>query len=255
MVDLKFGMVLADTIRSKAYLNELLVAKIYPSFCLVMQNSLSGIAAGQVPSGFYEKLPKLSDLDRSLVGRWLDLDLDIPLPDILKRHGIRFTSVETKTINCDAVRDCLEARREKLFVFSGFGGNIISSSILSLDMKFLHIHGGYVPNFKGSTTNYYSLLAEGQLGASAIFLTKDLDSGPVLHREKFPRPDDPELIDYFIDPGLRARVLRDTLVKLDQMPSLFDTAVTVAGGETYFIIHPVLKHLAILGYEMQQQSG
>ena len=52
-------------------------------------------------------------------------------------------------------------------------------------MKFLHIHGGYVPAFKGSTTNYYSLLAEGQLGASAIFLTEDLDSGPKLHRQKF----------------------------------------------------------------------
>ena len=181
--------------------------------------------------------------------------MDVPLTDILKQHGISFTLVETGTINCDAVRGCLEARREKVFVFSGFGGNIVSPSILSLDMKFLHIHGGYVPAFKGSTTNYYSLLAEGQLGASAIFLTEDLDSGPVLHRQKFPRPDDPELIDYFIDPGLRARVLRDTLIKLDKMPSLLEEAEPVAGGETYFIIHPVLKHLAILGYEMEQQSG
>ena len=49
MADLEFGMVLADTIRSKAYLNELLVAEIYPSFCLVMQNSGPGVAAGQVP--------------------------------------------------------------------------------------------------------------------------------------------------------------------------------------------------------------
>ena len=46
MADLEFGMVLADTIRSKVYLNELLLAEIYPSFCLVMQNIGSGIAAG-----------------------------------------------------------------------------------------------------------------------------------------------------------------------------------------------------------------
>lgn len=153
------------------------------------------------------------------------------------------------------MRGFLEARREKVFVFSGFGGNIVSSSILSLDMKFLYIHGGDVPAFLGSTTNYYSLLTEGQLGGSAIFLTEDLDSGPVLQRQKFPRPDDPELIDYFIDPGLRARVLTDMLIKLDKMPSLLEEAEPVAGGETYFIIHPVLKHLAILGYETEQQSG
>ena len=254
MTDLKFGMILADTIRSKAYLNELLIAEIYPSFCLVMLNDGRTIAAGQVPAGIYEKLPQLSDLDRSLIGDWLDRELDIPLTDILENHGISFRSIHTRTINCESVHSCLEARNEKLFVFSGFGGNIISSSILSLDIKFLHIHGGYIPAFKGSTTNYYSLLDEGQLGASAIFLTEDLDSGPVLHRQKFPRPDDPEMIDYFIDPGLRARVLREALIKLDKMPGLFEEAQPIAGGETYFIIHPVLKHLAILGYEKGHQT-
>ncbi len=72
MADLEFGMVLADSIRSKAYLNELLIAKIYPSIYLVMQNSGSGIAAGQVPSGFYDELPQLSLIwtDLLLAGGW-----------------------------------------------------------------------------------------------------------------------------------------------------------------------------------------
>ena len=208
-----------------------------------------------MPSGFYGKLAQLSDLGRSLIGRLLDLELDVPLKDTLKQHGISFTSVETGTNNCDAAHGFLEARREKLFVFLGFDGNIVSPSILSFVMKSLHIHDGYVRAFKGSTTNYYGILAEDPIGAAVIFLTENLDSGPVLHRQTFPRPDDPELINYFIDPGLCARVLRDTLIKLDKMPRLLEEAEPVAGGETYFIIHQVLKHLAILEYEMEQQSG
>ncbi len=147
------------------------------------------------------------------------------------------------------MRSCLEAQNEKLFVFSGFAGNIVSSLTLSLNIKFLHIHEGYSPAFKDSTTNYFSLLDEGQLGAVAIFLTEDLDSGLVIHRQKFPRSDDLEMSDYFIDQDLRARVLREASIKLDKAPIPLNQAQSVAGGETYFIIHPVHKHLAILGYE------
>ena len=83
----------------------------------------------------------------------------------------------------------------------------------------------------------------------AIFLTEDFDSGPVIHRQKIPRSDDLEMIDYFIDQALRARVLREASIKLDEAPIQPNQAQSVAGGETYFIIHPVHKHLAILGYE------
>ena len=42
---------------------------------------------------------------------------------------------------------------------------------LNIEKKFLHVHGGYLPDYKGSTTNYYSLINENTIGASAIFLT------------------------------------------------------------------------------------
>ena len=48
---------------------------------------------------------------------------------------------------------------------------LLKEKILDTGKKFLHIHGGYLPDYKGSTTNYYSLINENTIGASAIFLT------------------------------------------------------------------------------------
>ena len=77
--------------------------------------------------------------------------------------------------------------------------------------KFLHVHGGFLPDYKGSTTNYYSLLAEGSVGATAIFLTVEIDSGPILNRCKFPVPPDTLEIDHIYDSAARAKVLIQTL--------------------------------------------
>ena len=45
----------------------------------------------------------------------------------------------------------------------------ILRKILSLEKYYLHIHGGPLPQYRGSTTKYYSLLKSNTVGASAIF--------------------------------------------------------------------------------------
>ena len=108
------------------------------------------------------------------------------------------------------------------------------------------MHGGYLPDFKGSTNNYYSLLAEGTIGASAIFLTPEIDGGPVIRRRRFAPPAQRTRIDHIYDSAARARVLVDTLeawrIHGDWVFELPNNSL----GDTYYIIHPVLKHLAIL---------
>jgi methionyl-tRNA formyltransferase len=112
----------------------------------------------------------------------------------------------------------------------------------------LHVHGGYLPDYKGSTTNYYSIILDNECGASSIFMNREIDSGPIIIRRKFPPPDDRSQLDYVYDPIIRAKVLLETIRaylkwgaewKYDQQNN--------EGGETYFVMHPLLRHIAILG--------
>ena len=138
-------------------------------------------------------------------------------------------------------------RAENIFIFSGYGGVLLKEKILDCGKKFLHIHGGYLPDYKGSTTNYYSLIDDNTIGASAIFLTKDIDCGPVLLRKKFTPPNDRTEIDHSSDSEARAKVLIECLQNYVNSGNWEYELKNNIGGETFYIIHPVLKHLAILG--------
>ena len=123
---------------------------------------------------------------------------------------------------------------------------MLKDKILDAGKKFLHIHGGYLPDYKGSTTNYYSLIDENTIGASAIFLTKEIDCGPILLRKKFSPPKDRTEIDHNSDSEARAKVLIECLQNYVNSGSWEYELENNHGGETFYIIHPVLKHLAIL---------
>ena len=100
----------------------------------------------------------------------------------------RFEIAPNGNINSDEIIKIIESRLEQVFIFSGYGGVLLEDRILDTGKKFLHVHGGYLPDYKGSTTNYYSLIDENTIGASAIFLTKEIDCGPILLRKKFLPP-------------------------------------------------------------------
>ena len=112
--------------------------------------------------------------------------------------------------------------------------------------RFLHVHGGYLPDYKGSTTNYYSLLDGNNMGATSIFLSEEIDSGPILVKKQFPAPDDRKDIDHFYDSILRAKVLVDTLKEYSMNGKFIFGENTNGKGETYYIIHPVLKTAYLL---------
>lgn len=116
---------------------------------------------------------------------------------------------------------------------------------------------GRTPDFKGSTCFYYSLLAEKQMGVSCFFMAVGLDEGETLTQRSF-LPVRGVDIDNIFDPWMRAQTLVTAIksyivLKLNlSSPNLFQehdkkfTPVPQGGeGETYFIIHPVLKTIAI----------
>ena len=219
-------MVAADTTRTKYYLEELIKNELLPAYVLLLFNSSKKLLPGQQSS-------KLAD----------------EIVSLLKASNINFYIANNNSINSDEVVQIVADRDELVFIFSGFGGILLNDNILNSGKNILHIHGGYLPDYKGSTTNYYSLIEENKIGASAIFLTKEIDCGPILLRRKFPAPIDRKDIDHIYDSKVRAKVLIETLNRyVDEGNWSFELENNV-GGETYYIIHPVLKHLSIIANE------
>jgi len=218
------GMIAADTSRTIYYLDGLIKERMFPEFVLVLINKDEQLLPGQ----------ENSKSENKLIG-------------LLEFNNIPYKISEDKNINSNEVVQLIGSRHESIFIFSGFGGVLLREDILSTGKKFLHIHGGYLPDFKGSTTNYFSLIHENTIGASSIFLTKDIDCGPVLLRKKFSPPQDRTEIDHISDSEARVNVLIETLKKYINDGMFSFELERNTGGETYYIIHPVLKHIAILG--------
>ncbi len=218
------AMVAADTTRTICYLEKLAENKLLPNFVVVLIAEDNKVLPGQKNLKSKNKIFK-----------------------ILESNRIQYTVSPDKDINSKAVIDIIKNRPESTFIFSGFGGVLLKKNILNTGKNFLHVHGGYLPDFKGSTTNYFSLIIEDTIGASSIFLTKDIDSGPIIYRKKFPSPKDRKNIDHITDSEARAYVLIETLEEYIKNNDFEVNNSDNKGGETYHIIHPVLKHIAILG--------
>ena len=217
------AMVAADTIRTKYYIEELIKSNLQPHYVLLLLNKNDQLLPGQ----------KVIKFENELINLLVDSD-------------INYSIAPNENINSVEVINIIENRSERYFIFSGYGGVLLKESILDIGKKFLHIHGGYLPDYKGSTTNYYSLINENIIGASAIFLTKKIDCGPIILRKKFSPPSDRTEIDYNSDSEARAKVLIKCLQNYVNSGSWKYELERNSGGETFYIIHPILKHIAIL---------
>ena len=90
------------------------------------------------------------------------------------------------------------------------GGGILKNQILNLSTKFIHLHPGITPYYRGSTCFYYSILKENYAGVTAYIMDKNLDTGPILFQKKFQKPNHKYLDDVF-DPYIRSETLIELL--------------------------------------------
>lgn len=235
------GLVLVENNRSRAYLQRMIFNGLKPGFVLILK-SVDGIQqAGQRPIGSGLVSDPMIEKDGFYIRE------NETLEDTINRNSIEHFQILTTDINCDEVIEFLKGRPEEVFVPSVAGGVILGKKILGIGKKFLHIHPGLVPSYRGSTTIYYSLLRENKVGASAIFMSPRIDEGDVLDRKEFSPPEDRTQIDYLYDPLVRSDLLVTILNNYVKYPVWTTCAQAASKDPVYYIIHPVLKHLAILG--------
>ena len=233
-------MIAADTTRSKAYAYALSIAGIKIQRVLFMEKMEPGRADGNIPPSCDSRVVNgvyLPDLKRSFIDVCEEVADSIDL------------------INCDGIKDpqveeYLQTFNPALVIYSGFGGEIVPARLLSMNIPFLHIHAGWLPDYRGSTTVYYSLLQDGLCGVSAILLDPKIDNGPIVAQHHYPPPPPGVDVDYLYDNAIRADLLVRVLSKWLIKHNFDDVKSQIHGeGETYYVIHPVLKHLALIGLE------
>ncbi len=237
----EFALLASDTARTKAYLQIMIREEKMPGICIVYSENVL-------------QMQKEAEMYRQGSGEKKYFDIDIPILYSLQRADIPYVLVENKDINSQQMKTALKGLDQKYLIYSGYGGYILKPDLFRLNKKFIHIHAGLLPQYRGSTTVYYSFLQEGTFGATAIFLSEGIDEGEIITWDTFNVPKEAVNIDYIYEPYIRSRVLMKVINKYLEDNRLEGKNQEGEGAETYFIIHPVLKHLAMLGIEKIQEG-
>jgi methionyl-tRNA formyltransferase len=243
---IKTIFIAANTPRSRAYAQAFLAKGISVDRVIVFDRT-----DGRQPG-------KTSDThEGGASGSVLIPDLSVPLEETLQQISDEIVHIEAENINDPGVLDAVtKAARENFdfVVYSGYGGQIISPQLLDAGLPFLHAHSGWLPEYPGSTTIYYSLIDSNGCGVSIIEMAPDIDQGPILARQNFPAPSQDIDIDYIYDSAIRADLMSDLVLSWREngKPEII-VRPPEATQPNYYVIHPLLKHIALLSLEDQEQ--
>lgn len=233
----------SDTARSQGYAQAMVDAG-YKVDVAVVVTKPEGIALGKIGKG-----DQVKERTTALGGVFIP-DFTVPLQDSAAALADKVITVQTGTVNDAEVIEVIRDTKAGLAIYSGFGGEIVSTAALEAGPRLLHMHSGYLPDYRGSTTVYYSLLAEGRCGVSAILLKEQIDTGEMVKREWYPAPPSGMDTDYTYDVAIRS----DTLLKVLDEWRVAEEFKAIEhqnpdAGDVYYVIHPLLKHLAIMGLD------
>lgn len=254
-----FGLLYFPSPRAAAYMQVLAERQCLPEHVVIMQS---------------DRLQRAIEIidDHPLANQFFDLHFNIE--QFCITHNLPYTNVACKDINSLEISSVLTNSSVKHWIFSG--GGILKSPLFSLGKQFWHWHPGDLPEVKGSTCFYYSLLHNQQLIVSAFRMNDQIDAGEPQKRSSFRLNIHPDhlttaFMDVVVDPWVRALSLQHCLQKacfFDELPSVASHPEILRSSlETYstieqlsadpnsttppltdrpcYIIHPLLRWLAI----------
>lgn len=241
---IEFSMLLVNNNRSKAYLQNLVRNGIFPKKIIFLDDGAAKFVEQTEYDKFFQKGSK-----QTLLTRLDDIGMEFNekehVLDTVEKFNIDCVDIGCIDVNSDIVIAELLKISEEFVLYSGPGGMILREKILSIGKKFIHAHSGWLPRFRGSTTIYYEMLAGRKIGCSVIILNNELDGGDILYRAEYDISEKSVDIDYALDPLIRARTLLDFFHNGRQEK----IKQNANDGLTFYIIHPLLKHCAILKYK------
>lgn len=177
-------------------------------------------------------------------------DLNYSIEQFSQTFTTKIIHCDSTHINDEKLKVLLDSLNIENWLFSG--GGIIKVALLQHHYRFLHIHPGQLPEVKGSTCFYYSLLMNQSLAASAFFMQEQLDTGEAIAICQFSINLDketltPSFLDNIIDPWIRSKTLQKVLAywEKDKQKTLINR-IKIPTNRAYYVAHPILRSLAIL---------
>ncbi|MEZ5596000.1 MAG: hypothetical protein R3E84_06340 [Pseudomonadales bacterium] len=192
-------------------------------------------------------------------GLWYP-DIHTPLDALCGEYDLPLIVVDAPSINAPEVVNVLRRCPGDLGVFAGRGGEIVDKRTLEAAPRLLHMHPGPLPDMRGSTTLYYAILQQQPVTVTGIVLAPEIDAGPIVHSRRFDWPPAGIDVDQLYDTAIRAATLVDIIRGYTSNGALIEQPQPAAStsaddGMMYFVIHPVLKHLALLAVEQGRQPA
>ena len=224
---MSIGIILTPDNRSKAYIQKILENNLKLDHIIFMNDN---------------KIEKKYSDDIVDTSKKFGFDISKPVINTLSENKIDFKEFSFVDINNHELKKYIDSISVDNLIFSG--GGILKDEILSSNVNFIHFHPGITPEYRGSTCFYYSILNQNHAGVTAFFMDKTLDTGDIIFQKKFEKPSHPYLDEIF-DPYIRSETLIE-VIKTNRLSSSNFIKQDVTSGETYYIIHPVLKHISIL---------
>lgn len=133
------------------------------------------------------------------------------------------------------------------------GGGIVPKKILELgNLKFIHVHPGFLPDIRGADCVLWSTLVKGRTSATSFYMAPGIDDGDIIHSCYLPDL----YFDYdctnktcktvyraiyaFLDPWVRSYVLRRTVLLTDGFRSITATPQG-SNSTTYHFMHEQIQ--------------
>jgi methionyl-tRNA formyltransferase len=264
MIVKDLGCLLVNNNRSRAYLQKLIENSFVPAYVVYFdrqktskkkesQSDLDHLSK-LIVSAFKNRKYFLYDPEHknnaivtdnySTPEKYATFNVDETIIETLEKNNIEYIVVKTANINDKEVIVALKNSPPKYFVFGG--GGILRKEILNIGKKFIHIHPGMVPYYKGSYCIEWSTLCGARCAASAFYMVEKIDEGDIIAQWEFEYP---ELENNNIAPLYSSNIRSELLIEVIRGYVEKEEFVTIKqdplAGETYYKMHPALMNLVL----------
>jgi hypothetical protein len=174
-----------------------------------------------------------------------------------KLKNLSFYSDNVETILMDGLSDPdLHARFLKFpsMTLLYTGGGILPEVLLSIpQIRFIHIHPGFLPDIRGADCVLWSILLTGRPSATCFYMSPGIDTGDIIFPCWLPKvtftADDNrydlktlyQAVFSFFDPWVRSYALRYLLRRFSNFNTMPATPQSLDSGTTYHFMHTALQ--------------
>ena len=147
---------------------------------------------------------------------------------------------KSNDINSDTISKNLKSNNSNINIISTYAGEIVINPSL-IKQKLIHCHPGDLPNFKGSTTIYYSLILKKKICVTVFIMSKKIDEGKILYKKNFKLPKNLKDLEGSFDNNIRALALIGYL-KNKRISYISNVKKKIL---PYYIAHPITRQLVL----------